>query len=102
MAGAAELEKFKADPEKYAPKFSGFDPLILSTEGVAVPGLIAYGSFFENRLHLHATEQSRAAFIEEPAKYPPPRTIDVPSAIARGTSRKPPVEAAQVSLMMGS
>jgi YHS domain-containing protein len=100
MADAAELEQFKKSPEKYAPKFSGFDPLILSTEKVAVPGLIAYGSFYEGRLHLHATEESRTAFIKDPAKYPAPKTIEIPATIARRNGR-PPVEAT-VSLMMGS
>ena len=102
MADAAELEQFKADPEKYAPKYSGFDPLVLSTEQVAVPGLIAYGSFYDGRLHLHATEESRAAFMKDPAKYPAPKTLEAPSAIARGPQPKPPVQANQVSMLMGS
>jgi len=102
LADAEELAAFKADPEKYAPKFSGFDPVVLSTEGVAVPGEIAYGSFYEGRLHLHATQQSRSAFLKAPAEYPAPKEIQVPAAIARGPAAKPPVEAAPVSLMMGS
>lgn len=101
MADAAELEQFKKNPEKFAPKYSGFDPLILSTEKVAVPGVIAYGSFYEGRLHLHATEESRTAFIKDPAKYPAPNTIEVPATIARQHDQ-PPVEATTVSLMMGS
>jgi thiol-disulfide isomerase/thioredoxin len=98
MADAAELAKFKADPEKYAPKFSGFDPLILSTEAVAVPGQITYGSFYDGRLHLHATEESRAAFMKDPEKYPAPKAIEVPSQLA---NEKPPV-VAQLPAMMGS
>ena len=101
MADAAELEQFKKEPEKFSPKFSGFDPLILSTENVAVPGLIAYGSFYEGRLHLHATEESRSEFIKDPKRYPAPKSVEVPAAIARENSR-PPVEATTVSLMMGS
>lgn len=97
MADADELERFKADPEKYAPKFSGFDPLILSTEGVAIPGLIAYGSFYEGRLHLHVTEESRSAFIKAPKNYPAPKEIEVPSAIARQQS-----ERVDVAGMLGS
>lgn len=98
MADADELEKFKAEPEKYAPKLSGFDPLILSTEGVAVPGQIAYGSFYEGRLHLHATDESRRAFIQSPEKYPTPQKIEVPAQIAR---QKAPV-VANIPAMMGT
>jgi thiol-disulfide isomerase/thioredoxin len=98
MADAEELAKFKAEPQKYSPNYSGFDPLILSTEGVAVPGRIAYGSFYEGRLNLHATEESRMAFIKSPEKYPAPREIEVPAQIAR---QKAPV-VASVPAMMGS
>lgn len=98
MADAEELEKFKADPEKYAPKYSGFDPLILSTDKVAIPGLIAYGSFYDGRLHLHATEESRNAFIKAPEKYPAPEEIEVPAAIARQQPQRVDV----ASSMMGT
>ncbi|HEX6983830.1 MAG TPA: thioredoxin family protein, partial [Planctomycetaceae bacterium] len=98
MADAEELELFKKDPAKYAPKFSGFDPVILSTEQVAVPGHIAYGSFYEGRLHLHATEESRTAFIKAPGKFPAPKEIEVPAQIAR---QKSPADA-DAAAMMGS
>jgi thiol-disulfide isomerase/thioredoxin/YHS domain-containing protein len=98
MADAEELEQFKKSPEKYAPRLSGFDPLILSTEKVPVPGQKAYGSFYEGRLHLHATEESRAAFMDAPEKYPVPQEIEVPAQIAR---QKPPV-VAHVPTTMGS
>jgi YHS domain-containing protein len=98
MADAQELALFKAAPEKYAPALSGFDPKILSSEGVAVQGKIAYGSFFEGRLHLHASEESRTAFIKSPEKFPVPKEIEVPAQIAR---QKAPV-VASVPTMMGS
>lgn len=98
MASADELARFKAAPEKYAPALSGFDPKILSSEGAAVQGKIAYGSFFEGRLHLHASEESRTAFIQSPEKFPVPKEIEVPSQIAR---QKSPV-VASVPAMMGS
>ncbi len=98
MADADELARFKAAPENFAPALSGFDPKILSTEGTAVQGRIAYGSFFEGRLHLHASEESRAAFIKSPEKFPVPTEIEVPSQIAR---QKAPV-VASIPAMMGS
>jgi YHS domain-containing protein len=98
MADAEELEKFKKEPEKYAPKFSGFDPFILATDGSPVPGNIRYGSFYQGRLHLHATEGSREAFMKNPEKYPAPKEIEVPAQIAR----QRPAEIAEVPVMMGS
>lgn len=83
LASAKELEQFKADPEKYAPRYSGFDPLILSVEGEAVPGDIVFGSFFEGRLHLHATKESRESFLKNPAKYRAPAKMEVPAVVAK-------------------
>lgn len=83
LADAQELEQFKADPEKYAPRYSGFDPLILSVEGEAVPGQIVFGSFFEDRLHLHATKESRESFLKNPSGYPAPDKLEVPAVVAK-------------------
>ena len=85
LADAAELAAFKKEPEKYAPRYSGFDPLILSVEGVAVPGLIVYGSFYKGRLHLHATNESRESFLKDPSKYPAPKEMEVPEMLAKKT-----------------
>ena len=98
MADGDELEKFKAAPQKYAPQYSGFDPMILSTEKVAVAGSIAYGSFYDGRLHLHASEKSRGAFIKNPEKYPAPTELNVPATVA---GKKDPV-VASIPAMMGS
>ena len=64
----------------------------------AIRGAITYGSFYQGRLHLHATEESRATFIKNPEKYPAPKEIAIPSQIA---GQRPPV-VAQVPAMMGS
>lgn len=83
MANADELALFKKDPDKYAPRFSGFDPLILSVDGAAVPGLIVYGSFYKGHLHLHATRVSREKFLEDPANYPVPTKMEIPAFLAQ-------------------
>lgn len=98
MASAEELEKFKASPEKYAPQHSGFDPLLLSTDQVAIRGQITYGSFYKDRLYLHATEASRATFIKSPEKYPAPDEIAIPASIA---TQRPPV-VAEIPVTVGS
>ncbi len=100
LADAEELAAFRKDPEKYAPGYSGFDPLILSTEGVPVAGDILYGSFYKGRLYLHATAESRETFIKQPTNYPLPKQIQMPTTVA-STAKREPVKAA-IPAMLGS
>ena len=95
MADDDELQRFRANPEKYAPRYSGFDPLILSTEGVAMQGNVQFGSFYEGTLFLHANEESRQVFIQDPTRYPLPREIQAPSAVA-SNNRRQPVQATRI------
>jgi len=78
LADAEELAKFRDNPDRYAPQYSGFDPTILATTKEPIPGRIEYGSFYEGRLYLHATESSRQRFIDSPKRYPLPREIRDP------------------------
>lgn len=98
MADAEELEQFKQDPKQYAPQHSGFDPLLLSTDQVAIRGQITYGSFYKDRLYLHATEASRSTFIKSPEKFPAPDEIAIPASIA---TQRPPV-VAEIPVTLGS
>ncbi len=76
---AAALAKFRANPERYAPQLSGYDPHLLSTTARAVPGRAAFAAFYEGKLYLHATEGSRKAFIADPAGHCLPQRV-YPSA----------------------
>ena len=78
LADAEELSKFRADPAKYAPQLSGFDPHLLSTTGRAVPGRPQYGAFYEGKLFLHATDANRRAFIADPAGHKLPARVFAP------------------------
>ena len=78
LADAEELSKFRADPAKYAPQLSGFDPHLLSTTGRAVPGRPQFGAFYEDRLYLHATDANRRAFIADPAGHKLPARVFAP------------------------
>ena len=79
LCDADELARFRLEPEKYAPQLSGFDPFRLAGEGVAEPGLIRYGSFYEGRLYLHTDAASRAAFMKDPA-------VDLPAKVFPSSS----------------
>ncbi|QDT13940.1 thioredoxin family protein [Alienimonas californiensis] len=79
LKDAAALAKFRANPCRYAPQLSGYDPHLLSTTARAVPGRAEFAAFYEGQLYLHATEASRRAFIADPAGHILPQRI-YPSA----------------------
>ena len=78
LADAAELSRFRANPEKYAPQLSGFDPHLLSTTGRAVPGRARFGAFYDGKLFLHATDANRRAFMDDPAGHKLPARVFAP------------------------
>jgi thiol-disulfide isomerase/thioredoxin/YHS domain-containing protein len=79
LKDANALAKFRAEPTRYAPQLSGYDPHLLSTTARAVPGRAAFAAFYDGHLYLHATEASRRAFIADPAGHRLPQRI-YPSA----------------------
>ena len=87
LKDAAALAKFRADPLRYAPQLSGYDPHLLSTTARAVAGRAAFASFYEGRLYLHATEASRRAFVADPAGCELPERV-FPAAVASRTAAK--------------
>ena len=64
-----ELVEFRTNPESFAPKLLGCDPVILWESDKAVAGNIRYGAFFDNELFLFKTEERRAQFKSNPEKY---------------------------------
>ena len=79
LASAEELSRFRADPAKYAPQLSGFDPHLLSTTGRAVPGRARFGAFYRGHLFLHATDANRRAFMDDPAGHALPTRVFPPA-----------------------
>jgi YHS domain-containing protein len=69
MASPAELQRFKENPERYAPQVLGCDPVILDITDRAVPGDIRYAAFFDGELYLFVSEKSRQAFRQDPERY---------------------------------
>ena len=64
-----ELVEFRENPEAYAPKLLGCDPVILWESDKAVAGDIRYGAFFDDELFLFKTEERRVQFRANPEKY---------------------------------
>ena len=61
--------EFRNNPEAYAPKLLGCDPVILWESDRAVAGDIRYGAFFDDELYLFKTEERRRQFKANPEKY---------------------------------
>lgn len=64
-----ELVEFRNNPEAYAPKLLGCDPVILWESDKAVAGDIRFGAYFDEELFLFKTEERRRQFKANPEKY---------------------------------
>jgi len=69
MSTREELVEFRNDPEAFAPKLLGCDPVILWETDRAVAGDIQYGAFFDGELYLFKTDERRKQFKAKPEKY---------------------------------
>jgi len=59
---------FLAHPEIYAPQFGGYDPTDVA-RGVTVAGNPRFFAVVAERLFLFSREESRDAFVADPARY---------------------------------
>jgi YHS domain-containing protein len=64
-----ELLEFRNNPEAFAPKLLGCDPVILWETDRAVAGDIKYGAFFDGELYLFKTDERRKQFKAKPDKF---------------------------------
>ena len=62
-------QRFLADPDRYSPVLSGFDPTRYVDRGELVPGQRAHGMWFRGRTYLFADEQSLDRFSQAPEFY---------------------------------
>jgi len=67
--GPAEVKKFLANPELYAPMLSGNDPVMALDNQMLVPGKREFGVYADNRVYLFADEASRRKFEQNPKRY---------------------------------
>ena len=69
FASAAAQQQFLADPDRYAPALSGYDPVRFVEEKKIVPGSRAFGWFYEDRYYLFADEAGLRRFEKSPELY---------------------------------
>lgn len=69
FAGEAEKRAFEANPDWYAPAFSGDDAVLASRQGLVVAGKRAYSAAYKSRLYLFTSPDTRNAFVSNPETY---------------------------------
>lgn len=69
FAGDAEKRAFEANPDWYAPAFSGDDAVLASRQGLVVTGKRAYSAAYKSRLYLFSSPDTRNAFVASPETY---------------------------------
>ena len=65
FANEGNMAAFAADPEVYAPRFGGHDPVAV-TRDAATPGHPELWLIADNQLYLFYSEEARAAFARDP------------------------------------
>lgn len=69
FAGQEELDDFKADPTRYAPRYRGCDPVLLSETELEIVGSTKYGAYFNGELFLFKSLESRKRFKQDPSLF---------------------------------
>jgi YHS domain-containing protein/thiol-disulfide isomerase/thioredoxin len=69
FTGEEEQRRFLADPDRYSPVLSGFDPVLWLDQQQFVPGTRRYGVLCGERIYLFATEETRTAFERGGNRY---------------------------------
>lgn len=69
FASREEMIEFRANPDAFAPRMLGCDPVILWESDKAVAGDIRFGAFFDDELYLFKSDERRRQFKANPEKY---------------------------------
>jgi YHS domain-containing protein/thiol-disulfide isomerase/thioredoxin len=69
LTSREELMEFRENPESFAPRLLGCDPVILWESDKAVAGDIRFGAFFDDELYLFKSDERRRQFKSSPEKY---------------------------------
>jgi len=62
-------QRFLADPDRYSPVLSGYDPTRYVDRGELVPGQRRHGMWFRGKIYLFADEESLDRFSTAPEVY---------------------------------
>jgi YHS domain-containing protein len=69
FASEQQKQRFMADPDRYSPILSGYDPTRYIDSGEVVPGQRRHGMWFRGKIYLFADEDSLQRFSLRPEYY---------------------------------
>jgi YHS domain-containing protein len=69
FASPGEQQKFLANPDRYSPMLSGYDPVAYLEQGKMVDGRRQCGIVHEGRMYLFTDEGSLQRFCDSPERY---------------------------------
>ncbi len=69
FASKEERQAFRTDPEAYAPRLLGCDPVILWETDRAVAGRTQFGAFFDDELYFFTSAENRRRFKANPERF---------------------------------
>lgn len=69
FANAAHQQKFMANPDKFSPMLSGYDPVKFAEGGGLVDGKRKFGAMHEGQMFLFVDEASLIRFEKQPQTY---------------------------------
>ena len=69
MRSHTEVQRFKAAPERYVPRYLGCDAVILKQQQQAIAGSTRFAAFYGNGLYLFAKPITRKEFKKHPDQF---------------------------------
>ncbi len=69
MSGQAQLERFVANPERYAPVLAGTDAVLALEENASVAGRTEFCVDYDGRLYMFSSAATMARFHRTPVHY---------------------------------
>ena len=69
FASEVEQKKFLADPFRFSPMLSGYDPVAFAQRGEMIEGKRSYGVKYKDQIFLFADKDAREAFIRSPQPF---------------------------------
>ncbi len=81
FSGLQERELFEENPQQYAPRLLGCDPVIMWETDRAIPGSTEFAAFYNDNLYLFSTSENREIFEIDPERYINTRHVLAPRNI---------------------
>ena len=69
FATQAEQQRFLANPDRYAPVLSGYDPVVYADQKQLVEGKREFGVFLHDRIYLFQSETNLQQFVQFKDRY---------------------------------